>query len=79
MEILASIQKLKKVIETAEVWPLMKQAGPNCGHRFVKELYDSQKLLGVITQNIDGLHEKSGIPSEKTVYSLDLDKRNLHE
>ncbi len=34
---------------------------------FFKELYDEGKLAGLITQNIDGLHEKSGLTKELIV------------
>ena len=33
---------------------------PNITHKFLKELEDAGKLKAVITQNIDGLHEKAG-------------------
>jgi NAD-dependent deacetylase len=37
---------------------------PNDGHMFFKTLHDRKKLAGLITQNIDGLHEKSGLPPD---------------
>lgn len=33
---------------------------PNLTHRFLKELEDKEKLKCIVTQNIDGLHEKAG-------------------
>ena len=33
---------------------------PNVCHTYLKKLEDNNKLLGIITQNIDGLHEKAG-------------------
>ena len=33
---------------------------PNVTHVFLKELEDSGKLKAIVTQNIDGLHEKAG-------------------
>lgn len=58
----------KKRIEYWErkqaVWDSIYNAQPNKGHLFFKELYDQGKLTGMITQNIDGLHEKSGLPKE---------------
>ena len=33
---------------------------PNICHKYLKELEDKKKLIGIITQNIDGLHEKAG-------------------
>ncbi len=50
-----------------DLWPALVAAQPNAGHLFVRKLYDEGRLVGVITQNIDGLHELSGIPDEKTV------------
>ena len=32
---------------------------PNICHKYLKRLEDRNKLLGIITQNIDGLHEKA--------------------
>ena len=32
---------------------------PNICHKYLKKLEDKNKLLGIITQNIDGLHEKA--------------------
>lgn len=36
---------------------------PNAAHKFLAELEKSGKLIGIVTQNIDGLHQKAG--SEK--------------
>jgi NAD-dependent deacetylase len=44
--------------------PILRQAAPNRGHRAVAELIRSGKASAVITQNIDGLHQDSGIPDE---------------
>ena len=33
---------------------------PNITHKFLKELEDAGKLKAIVTQNIDGLHEKAG-------------------
>ena len=53
--------------QKAAVWPAIRDARPNDGHRFFTELAGAGRLLGLITQNIDGLHEKSGFPPEKIV------------
>ena len=37
-------------------------AEPNRGHRAVAKLVRIGKVTAVITQNIDGLHQKSGVP-----------------
>ncbi|MDD5338144.1 MAG: NAD-dependent protein deacylase [Dehalococcoidales bacterium] len=46
-------------------WEAVKDAKPNKGHYAVTELYNMGKLDCVITQNTDGLHQKSGTPEEK--------------
>ncbi|ODS32556.1 MAG: NAD-dependent protein deacetylase [Candidatus Scalindua rubra] len=47
-----------------ELWDDLSNASTNKGHMFFKHLYDEGKLVGLITQNIDGLHEKSGLPKD---------------
>jgi NAD-dependent deacetylase len=49
------------------LWQGIKDARVSSTHEFFKQLYDSNKLLGLITQNIDGLHEKSGLPGHMLV------------
>ena len=36
------------------------EAKPNITHKYLKKLEDKKKLKAVITQNIDGLHQKAG-------------------
>jgi NAD-dependent protein deacetylases, SIR2 family len=50
-----------------ELWKDLNTASPNTGHMFFRNLYDEGKLAGLITQNIDGLHEKSGLAKELIV------------
>jgi NAD-dependent deacetylase len=47
--------------------PILRQAAPNRGHRAVAELIRSGRASAVITQNIDGLHQDSGIPDDKVI------------
>ncbi len=47
--------------------PQFRQATPNRGHRAVAELIRTGKASSVITQNIDGLHQDSGIPDDKVI------------
>jgi len=42
-------------------------AEPNRGHRAVASLVDRGVVSCVITQNIDGLHQRSGVPEERIV------------
>lgn len=46
------------------LWESLKPASPGPAHQFFVDLYEQMKLVGLITQNIDGLHEKSGLPSD---------------
>lgn len=46
---------------------VMRAAEPNRGHRAVARLVREGKAAAVITQNIDGLHQASGIPESKVV------------
>jgi len=43
----------------------MKNAKPNSAHFATAELEKLGKLDCVITQNVDGLHQKAGVPPEK--------------
>ena len=43
------------------------RARPNRGHRAVAELDRRGKCHAVITQNVDGLHQLSGVPDDKVV------------
>jgi NAD-dependent deacetylase len=42
-------------------------AEPNRGHLAVAELVRRGTVSAVITQNIDGLHQKSGVPDDKVI------------
>lgn len=50
-----------------EMEPILRQATPNRGHRACAELIRIGKASCVITQNIDGLHQDSGIPDDKVI------------
>lgn len=42
-------------------------ARPGRGHRAIARLIASGRMIGVITQNIDGLHQAAGAPADKVV------------
>jgi NAD-dependent deacetylase len=42
-------------------------AKPNAGHRVIAELVRAGKVTHVITQNIDNLHQESGVPAEQVI------------
>jgi NAD-dependent SIR2 family protein deacetylase len=41
-------------------WRQIRAARPNAGHRAVADLQDAGLVSGVITQNVDGLHQAAG-------------------
>ncbi len=46
---------------------LIAEAKPNVGHMAIAKLYQQGNLESVITQNIDGLHQASGIPDDRII------------
>jgi NAD-dependent SIR2 family protein deacetylase len=44
-------------------WRTIDQASPNAGHRAVAELEQRGLLAGIVTQNVDGLHQSGGAES----------------
>lgn len=50
--------EIDKTIVTAE---------PNKGHMAIAKLVDEGKVSHVITQNIDNLHQNSGVPADKVI------------
>ena len=47
--------------------PTIAGAAPNRGHRAVARLVAEGRASAVITQNIDGLHQASGVPAERVI------------
>jgi NAD-dependent deacetylase len=54
----------RRRFEADDMW---RSALPNRGHRAVAELVRRGTAAAVITQNIDGLHQASGIPTEQVI------------
>lgn len=50
--------------QKCESWPEIRDAEPNGGHQAFVSLAEMGKLRAMITQNIDGLHQKSGLAPE---------------
>ena len=64
----------------------LANAQPNEGHKAIARLVHSEKADIVITQNIDGLHQASGVPDDKvielhgnTTYAACLECGERHE
>ncbi|MBI1765661.1 MAG: Sir2 family NAD-dependent protein deacetylase [Acidobacteria bacterium] len=49
------------------VWPEMRNAMPNAGHLAFAELERQARLAALITQNIDGLHQRAGNSAEAVI------------
>jgi NAD-dependent deacetylase len=53
-------------------WKMRTESGildsePNDAHRALVDLWNAGLLMGVVTQNIDGLHQAAGLPAEAVV------------
>lgn len=62
------------------------KAEPNAGHRALAKLVEQGRMSAIITQNIDGLHQRSGVPDSRiielhgnTTYATCLDCGHRHE
>lgn len=50
-----------------ETWRVIRSARPNPAHRALAELARADRIELLVTQNVDGLHERSGFPAERLV------------
>jgi NAD-dependent deacetylase len=50
-----------------EAWPAFRAAQPNAVHHAIVKLENAQKVVAVVTQNIDGLHALAGTDPERLV------------
>ena len=55
---------------------IVEEFDPNPGHYLLADLHTKGLLTAVSTQNIDGLHQKSGLPDER-VFEVHGSVRNL--
>ena len=53
--------------QKAAAWPAMRDARPNAGHYAFVELHRQGRLEALITQNIERLHQRSGVPAGKVL------------
>ena len=65
---------------------VLQGATPNAGHRAIARLIERGSMAAVVTQNIDGLHQASGVPADKVIelhgngtYAACLDCRRRYE
>ncbi len=45
----------------------LQKAEPNAGHRALARLVEQGRMTAIITQNVDGLHQRSGVPESKII------------
>src|SRR5438034_1403558 len=50
-----------------ETWQLIRAAEPNAAHLALADLARAGRVALLVTQNVDGLHERSGFPPERLV------------
>ena len=60
----ARCETWRRRFEADDTW---RHAQPNRGHRAVAALIRRGTAAAVITQNIDGLHQASGVPAEQVI------------
>lgn len=60
-----------------ELWGARSTVTPNKGHMAIVRLHDEGRLAGVVTQNVDGLHFRSGLEDD-LVAELHGNVRNSH-
>jgi NAD-dependent deacetylase len=59
----------------SETWELISSAEPNAAHRALTELAGAERIRLLVTQNVDGLHERSGFPPDRLVNIHGTDSR----
>ena len=51
-----------------ETWEVIQQAVPNAAHLALVDLALADRLSLLVTQNVDGLHGRSGFPADRLVH-----------
>ncbi|NQU49918.1 MAG: urea transporter [Planctomycetes bacterium] len=67
-QFLASEQSRQRYWEMSQDFYLtLRTAEPNAGHLAIAELHRREKLLAVVTQNVDRLHQAAGLPPQSVI------------
>src|SRR5947207_6636848 len=61
-----------------ETWEVIQAAAPNPGHTALAELAHEGRMSLLVTQNVDGLHERSGFPADRLVNVQDRKSTRLN-
>jgi NAD-dependent deacetylase len=59
----------------SETWELISSAEPNAAHRALAELGRANRVHLLVTQNVDGLHERSEFPTDRLINIHGTDSR----
>ena len=59
----------------SDTWQLISSAQPNAAHRALAELGRANRVHLLVTQNVDGLHERSGFPTDRLINIHGTDSR----
>jgi len=59
----------------SETWELISSAEPNAAHHALAELGRAKRVHLLVTQNVDGLHERSGFPTDCLINIHGTDSR----
>ncbi len=54
-----------KMHTEGELWGARSTVQPNRGHDAVVRLHQAERLAGVVTQNVDGLHQRAGLDNDR--------------
>jgi NAD-dependent deacetylase len=57
----------KRSWQLCTMFHMIETSQPNAVHYAIAEIYKMGKLECIITQNVDGLHQKTGIPEDKLI------------
>ncbi len=49
------------------LWPTLRDAQPNAGHHAFVELHRQGRLDLLVTQNVDSLHQRAGLPADQVI------------
>lgn len=67
-EFLASEEARRRYwLRSRETYPVVASARPNAGHRALVALERAGRLAGVVTQNVDRLHQRAGHSPERVI------------
>jgi NAD-dependent deacetylase len=65
---LASVETRRRYWDLGrELYPIIRQARPNGAHTAIATIARRGRLDACITQNVDGLHQRAGLPADRVI------------